>query len=236
MSRYLREKENWDSHLKHTKEFIIGSFQDPGIKTIALLGSGWLLDVPLEKLSERFEKVLLLDIHHPPQIRKKVKHFSNVEVQEIDITGGGIKFTCELNKLSPKKIESSSLLSFKPSVPEMRFEPDAFISLNILNQLDILLLDYLKTNYSCFKEDDFNKFRKDIQEFHLDWISNKPGCLISDVEEENIDKSGASTKNKLIHSEFPKHFRSKQWVWDFDLSGFYHSHLQTKMMVQAIEW
>lgn len=236
MNRYLREKENWDPHLQNTKEFIINSFQNPATKTIAILGSGWLLDVPLEKLAERFEKILLVDIHHPPQIRKKVEQYSNVEVQEIDITGGGIKFVWKLGTVGEKKIDASYLLSFKPSEPQLSFEPDAFISLNILNQLDILLLDYLKEKTSCFTDDDYQHFRKSIQQFHLKWISGKPGCLISDVEEENIDKHGTSTKQRLIHTELPKHFRSKQWIWNFDLSGKYHRHLQTKMQVQAIEW
>ncbi len=236
MNRYLREKENWKAHLKNTREFIIDSFKNPSVKTIALLGSGWLLDVPLEKLSKRFEKILLVDIHHPPQIRKKVAQYRNVEVLETDITGGGIKFIWDIKTRLQEKIDAAYPLSFKPSALELSFEPDAFISLNILNQLDILLIDYLKEKNSRITEDDYHDFRKTIQDFHLDWISGKPGCLISDVEEENINKNGISTKHKLIHSDLPKHFRSKQWTWDFDLSGNYHRQLQTKMKVQAIEW
>jgi hypothetical protein len=235
MTRFLREKENWDLHLQNTQRFIIDAFRDTELKNIAVLGSGWLLDLPLEYLSERFENVLLLDIHHPPQAKKKASRFNNVSFQEIDITGGGIEFVWELGKINPEEC-NSVLESFTPVLPELDLKPDAFISVNILNQLDILLVDYLKEKYSCFTEDHYTIFRKSIQQFHLDWISQNPGCLISDVEEENYKKNVLLTSYDLVHVDLPEYKRTDSWIWDFDLSGFYHHELQTKLKVQAIEW
>lgn len=235
MTRFLREKENWEAHLYNTQKFITEAFSDADIKNIAVLGSGWLLDLPLEYLSERFENILLVDIHHPPQSEKKASRFRNVRFQEADITGGGIEFTWGLGKINPGECDTV-LSSFTPILPTLDIEPDAYISVNILNQLDILLVDYLKEKHSCFNEDHFTLFRKNIQQFHLDWISQKPGCLISDIEEKNYKNNELVSRYDLVHVNLPEYKQSGSWIWDFDLSGFYHRELQTKMQVLAIEW
>ena len=69
--------------------FIRSAFHlDPSGKknagSIAVLGSGWLLDVPLDHLCSGLEQVYLVDINHPPQIRKKAERLDNV-----DPAGGG---------------------------------------------------------------------------------------------------------------------------------------------------
>ena len=80
MNRYLREKDHWDLHLNRTKKFILDSFIKKERRSVAVLGSGWLLDLPLNELVNRFEKILLVDINHPAQIRNKVRSYNNVEV------------------------------------------------------------------------------------------------------------------------------------------------------------
>lgn len=235
ITRFLREKENWNVHLLHTQKFIVEAFKDTDIKNIAVLGSGWLLDLPLEYLSERFENILLVDIHHPPQARKKAAMYKNVAFQEIDITGGGIEFVWGLGNIKAEE-DNLVLESFVPDTPKLALEADAIISVNILNQLDILLVDFLKEKYTCFTEDNFTMFRKSIQQFHLNWISQKKGCLISDILEENFKRNELVSSYDLLHVNLPEYKRSESWIWDFDLSGFYHHDLQTKMKVLAIEW
>lgn len=236
MTRYLREKENWSPHIQQCKEFISGSFKDLSLKSVAVLGSGWLLDLPLEHLSARFEEVLLVDIHHPPQVRKKIEAFDNVKIQEADITGGGIAFAWKIANSQSGGIDRSLLHFFDPLLPSLSIEADAIISLNILNQLDILITDYLKEADSNLKEDDFRVLRRTIQQFHIQWITQKPGCLISDIAEFNYGQHGKMTQLDLLHTDLPDSKRSEQWTWDFDLSGFYHRDHSTKMQVQALEW
>jgi len=50
MNRYLRESSQWKEHLEHTRKFIRESFAQTEAETVAVLGSGWLLDVPLDHL------------------------------------------------------------------------------------------------------------------------------------------------------------------------------------------
>lgn len=236
MNRYLREQENWSSHLENTKNFISSAFTDPGINSIAVLGSGWLLDLPLKHLAKRFKKVLLVDVYHPPQIRKKVESFKNVSLFETDISGGGIEFCWELRKSKEDHFSKYILEDFKPAKPDLPFKADAYISLNLLNQLDILLVDFLKKKNVRIVDVEVLRFRKVIQQFHLNWITKKPGVLISDVEEINQGPNSEIKKEKLIHTKLPEAKRSEEWTWDFDLSKTYREGFETRMHVKAIEW
>jgi hypothetical protein len=236
MNRYLREEDNWSTHLKNTKHFILDSLQEKEIKSVAILGSGWLLDLPLKELSERFKKILLVDVYHPPQIIKKVDKYKNVTLFETDLTGGGIKYCWDLRKQKDEHFSKYILDEFKAKKPNFPFSPDAFISLNILNQLDILLVDYLSKKNGGISEIEFTRFRKNIQQFHLDWITKKPGCLISDMAELNSEPKSQQSEKKLVHVNLPKAKRKEEWTWDFDLSKKYRKGTETRMNVTAIEW
>ncbi|MDA3823386.1 MAG: hypothetical protein PF450_12355 [Bacteroidales bacterium] len=236
MHRYLREKDNWAPHLENTQQFILDSFKNKGIKSVAVLGSGWLLDLPLKDLSERFKKVLLIDVYHPPQIKKKVDKYKNITLFETDITGGAIKYCWDLRKEKDEHFSKYILDDFKAKKPDLPSSPDAFISLNILNQLDILLVDYLSKKNGSISEIELERFRKNIQQFHLDWITKKPGCLISDVAEINSGPDSQQKEQTLVHVKLPKAKRKEEWTWDFDLSKKYRKGTETRMNVNAIEW
>ena len=60
LNRYYREKGAWDSHLENTKKAILQSAESKGKNIAVVLGSGWLLDVPLAELAEMFGKVYLV--------------------------------------------------------------------------------------------------------------------------------------------------------------------------------
>lgn len=236
MNRYLREQENWDPHLSNTRKFILGSFREREIGTLAVLGSGWLLDLPLKELSRQYKKVLLVDVYHPPQVMKKVEKYPNVVLHETDLSGGGIQYCWDLRRVRDKQHEKYVLEDFSPSVPELPVQPDAFVSLNLLNQLDILLVEFLERKKVPLVGAGVERFRKTIQQFHLDWITRKPGCLVTDAVELNMGPGNKKEQRSLIHVDFPKARRSEEWTWDFDLAGTYHPGTKTRMKVRAVEW
>ena len=236
ISRYMREKEHWNNHLEHTRNFVTGAFAGKEIETVAVLGSGWLLDCPIENLSKRFKKVLLVDVHHPPQVRKRVESMPNVMLQETDLSGGAIQFAWNIRGQKEDYLSTFYLDFFSPEEPELEFDPDAFVSLNILNQLDILVVDHIRRRCNCFQNSEYDRFRKTIQEAHLEYITRKPGCLISDVEETQQEKDGEPVKKNLLFADLPQGHRHDQWIWKFDLSGNYKPGHQTIMQVRAVEW
>jgi hypothetical protein len=235
MNRYLREKTSWKAHLEKTRAFLNKSFSDQPIQSVAVLGSGWLLDVPLEQMTRRFSKIYLVDIHHPPQIRRKVRDMENVQLISSDLSGNLVEQIWELPGSKSNKDLILDTNRFKLSVPLQDISPDAFLSVNLLNQLDIILCDYLsKKGY--FQQNLPPAFRSKIQEFHLEWITSLPGCLITDTKEVSIDENGNETFNSLLHTDLPSGFRSDSWSWDFDNTGSYRPGTRTRMEVQAIEW
>lgn len=235
MNRYLREKSTWAGHLENTRNFILSSFTNDAIETVAVLGSGWLLDVPLDGLRARFKRVFLVDIHHPPQIRKKTELMEDVELIEADLSGGAAEQLWHLKREKGSPTTNDLLAKINLSAPLDHINPDAVISVNLLNQLDIILCDFLK-GLGSFQQETPDLFRSAIQQFHIQWISRYPGCLITDVMEIREDKGGQSDSKSLLYTPLPEGIRRDRWNWDFDTLGTYHPEALTRMEVQAVEW
>ncbi|RPI42031.1 MAG: hypothetical protein EHM46_05690 [Bacteroidetes bacterium] len=235
INRYLREGDGWKGHLENTRNFILESFAGSSVGTVAILGSGWLLDIPLEGLRNRFSRILLADIRHPAQIRRKVEGMKNVELVETDLTGGAMEFiwraTGRRQRLSVEEI----LDNMELSPPEEADGSDFLVSANLLDQLELFLYDYM-CRKGYFQHETSDAFRAAIQRSHLAWITSRPGCLVTDIREINRDHKGRETVKELIFNELPSGFRTRMWNWDFDTHGTYQAGCQTVMEVRAIEW
>ena len=235
IKRYINEKQNWEVHLTNTKKYITYCLKDKKLKSVAILGSGWMLDVPLEFLVKNFKKVTLIDINHPQQIKHKVRKFENVELTNADISGGAIKQVYDLvknyRKTGIKKdLKEIKFIGFKPEEPA-----DFEISLNTLNQLDIIMVDYMK-KFSIYDESELNFFRSRIQKSHIDSLIPGKSCLITDYEEEIYNMNGnADSKKKLIYTDLPVGKNTKIWQWNFDMSGSYYPGKKTVFNVIAME-
>jgi hypothetical protein len=234
MSRYLKESSNWESHLNNSREFILKSVRKRKISKISLLGSGWLLDVPLDELTKMFSEILLIDIFHPPQILHKLKKIPRVKHIEMDITGGMIHEVYHLVKEFRKsgKKKDVSLLQSKGFLPQ--FNPGFVVSLNILNQLDILIVDYLK-KYEVYNDEEILMIRRIIQQAHLNSLPEGNSCLISDVEEMIYDREQLEKRNALVHVPIPEGKRRNTWEWLFDSQKTYHPGKITRFNVVAVE-
>ena len=236
MNRFIRESSGWETHLEKTRSFISGSFHQTKAETVAVLGSGWLLDVPLDDLIKRFRIIYLVDIHHPIQIRKKTAAMNRVELVEEDLTGGAVVQIWERLRKSKKPMQEGLLNGqINLETPLAGIHPDAFISVNVLDQLDAFLCDYVMKQRR-FQQESLAPLRATIQAFHLDWIKKKPGCLITDTIEEVVDRKGNRTSKRLLYTDLPDGIRYDNWRWDFDTTGTYHPGSRTHMEVQAVEW
>jgi hypothetical protein len=234
INRYIREEGAWDPHLNKTRKFILDSVKGKTIQTIAVLGSGWLLDVPLEELTEQYEKVLLIDIFHPPQIVHKAKAYLNVKLIDEDLTGGTVQDVYSLVrsfKRSGKKksIEKIVCSEFKPE-----YKVDYYVSVNLLNQLDILIIDYLK-KYNIYSDKELLELRRHIQKCHLDSLPFGKSCMITDYEEWLFKEDFLEKKNPLIYIKLPDGKRKTTWEWEFDTKMEYNKGRKTVFNVVAIE-
>ena len=113
-----------------------------------------------------------------------------------DITGGAIEGVYNFIKDSRTNYSRSILdISFQATIPGIR--PDYVISLNIINQLDILLMDHLKDNIEIPLGEEI-EFRKRIQTQHLSLLKPGKSCLVTDSAERVINREGQQISEKNL--------------------------------------
>jgi len=236
INRYIRESEQWQEHLVNTKNYIIESAKLKNKENCFVIGSGWLLDVPIDELSMLFKKVTLIDIVHPRQITHKIKKYKNVETIEIDITGFVEPVYYFMKKTKKQKLKLSSVKQIYSELCINKLKnADFVISVNILNQLDILICDYIK-RYNIYTDTEIDQFRKTIQQNHLDILPVSKSCLITDYKEVNLnEKMEIINSNSLIYVDLPENKKTKKWQWNFDMSKTYQKNAKTIFKVKAIE-
>jgi hypothetical protein len=236
IDRYLSEDGRWEPHLRNTKNFIKECLKEHLTKRVSILGSGWLLDLPVNFLKDNFEEVIFYDLRHPLEIKHKFRKQSNFRFVEMDLTGGIIEevFTI-LNsgrKFTIDEIEQQILITSA----ELPFQSDYTVSLNILNQLDILIIDYIrkKTNLPDHLA---NRLRANIQQKHLEFLHPGKSCLVTDFEEINLDSDNNIVQtNPLIFVPISDNLIQKKWVWEFDSKMNYHKLYKTVFNVMALKF
>jgi len=232
ITRYAREKDNWDIHLAHSKQVILDAVKHFNAQSVSILGSGWLLDVPLDELSLMCSQVYLYDIVHPAQIRNKVSKYRNVATVDCDVTGGMVEKIWTLLQKKDKSLAQINRIEHIPFRP--LFPTDLIISLNLLNQLDIILCDFIIQN-STFKSDDLMPFRRSLQQNHIDSLQQANFCLITDYNEKLYDfKDAYISSRPLIVVPFPEKQHQQNWEWKFDSSGFYYDEKKVIFDVKAL--
>lgn len=224
--RYLREQEAWTSHLEKCHQTIeqqIGSG-----KKIAILGSGWLLDVPLNYLLDHFAEVHCYDINHPKPLKHRLRNHNRIKFISFDITNG-------LYDLLSKNLPSSDILKLIINGQwSLNWdEYDTIVSLNLLNQLDILFIGRLKKRYT-FDQSMEDALRTKIQYDHLSSMPEGKALLISDIIEtsEHLKTKKVSQKD-LIYTSLPSDKLINEWDWFFDSVGNYSQNHKTTFRVHA---
>jgi len=236
IDRYIQVDGAWDEHLAHTREFITRAVAGRRLNNIVVLGSGWLLDLPIWELAEQADHVWLYDAFQPAQVIHKIRKHRNITAVSADITGG-----CLLNawhavrqyRRNGTKAEPESICreSFRPDV-----EPDYIISLNLLSQIGIMITGYL-VKHVPYTPEEIEKINRLLQQAHLKLLVPGRSCLITDVKETYVDLTGgpAATVENL-QLELPDRPRNQTWEWNFDPLGEYKPGKRTVLQVVALEW
>jgi hypothetical protein len=232
MRRMLREEGAWQSHLVKTSEFIQQAVKSQQPKSIRILGSGWLLDVPISYLIDRCEKIILTDITHPNQIVNKYSKNTNIFFETLDITGGAAEL-CYKQKKSGFNI--NSLISQLSNIKPIDFSEDMTVSVNLLSQLNITLTDYLVKKIRL-TDSQIIAITQTIQSKHLEMLPAEKSLLITDYEEEYYNED-----NKLIGSKPTVYVplstgkERKEWNWNFDTKMMYKEGCKTVLRVTALK-
>ncbi len=231
-NRYIREEGGWNAHLENTKKYVSQFIEDKK-GNVAILGSGWLLDIPLHEIAIKFNNVYLFDIYHPPQIHRIVKKYENVKCIEYDITGGLIETIYSKVKYCLRKNIKLDITGIQIPCFKINYNIDVAISMNILNQLDTLLVEYIN-KYFIIEENSLKEFRKSIQDEHLHFLYKHDSCLITDFEEWIFDpKINKIDTKKLVYCKILTNEKSRNWDWLFDMTGHYNENKKTIFKVLA---
>jgi hypothetical protein len=115
-ARGQRQFRAWTPHLNKTLAVLDTTIDDiASRRTVAILGSGPLFDVPIESLARTFGRVLLVDVAHLSTIDRRIERYANVERVWCDLAPEG----------------APDPLAFLRHVPGL----DWVISLNLLSQI-----------------------------------------------------------------------------------------------------
>lgn len=234
INRYLKERENWDEHIIQTKKYILQNVLLKKPHNIAILGSGWLIDIPLAEIINNTNAIHLIDIIHPSEIINRFKHNNKIFFVNTDLTGGLIEQTYRFLKEKKRSIHNF-IKNITPYLEVDLNEFDMVISVNILNQLDILLKDKIRARIEADNKE-LNELSKKIQDFHIQCLPKGKTILISDFEEllYNHKKEIVKT-NQLVFTEIPGIEQALKWQWKFDTMMNYNVGFKTFFNVIALQ-
>lgn len=233
MRRYKRERKLWDTHLNKSKQYILKAMGASVFKSVAVLGSGYLLDLPIDEILVKTDCLYLYDVNHPKEIISKYQNHPKVRFVTKDITGLAeeiyiTKNQQQLERLMQKEPQSWAIDGH-----------DFIISLNILNQLDILLVDFLKERFNMPEETE-KTLRRKIQNEHVISLQKTFSVLIADVYEYHTQADGTETdikKNVYIDINSGEAVSGyEEWDWQFDSSGRYILDSSVLFKVNAVTY
>lgn len=228
--RYLAEPKGWGAHAERCKQFIISALSDIKPQSVCIMGSGWLLDVPIDSLLLQCQRVVLMDIVHPKQIVHQHGNNPKIEMLCTDVTG----LSPYLISTSRKQLTHSAICKH---IDANRIDLQAYdmvVSLNLLSQLPEGIIERLR-KYLSLSDSQIIDLSQRIQQAHIAQLPKGKSLLISDIEEEFYDEQHqlvGSTPSVFI--DLPQSPHTQRWDWVFDTHYAYREDCHTTLKVQAI--
>ncbi|MFZ0281721.1 MAG: hypothetical protein WAL29_08730 [Bacteroidales bacterium] len=231
--RHLNQEGGWNTHLRNCRNFILKSIDSLRPAVVTVLGSGWLLDLPLKELAEKVHLINLVDIVHPPEVKSQACEIENVVLIEEDVTGGLISEVWDragrrtiLNKL--RTLDGIKIPEYTPA-----FDPGMIISLNLITQLETQPVALLRKKASV-PEESFLNFRKEIQQKHISFLKKHKFVLITDLSEVVTANSGSVNEILSVLIDLPEGGLKEEWTWNFDLRNSDYYRKKSVLRVAAI--
>lgn len=205
----------WRDHLERSRSIIEESAETcSGRGTVLVVGSGNLLDVPLEMLCRRFGRVVLLDILHSHAVRRAVRGHRNVELITADVTG----VAHSVFQAARARYVHTLPKSVPPGLDARTF--DLVVSVNLLSQLGVVPCNFLKGHCPAIPPARLSAFTRDLIETHLQWITDRGHrtCLITDVARIETLSSGDVIEKDIVEGvRLPE--PDAAWSWQIAPEG-----------------
>lgn len=210
-SRYRRNRTAWQSHLEQTRKMVLAKAESSLNRTrVVILGSGLLLDVPLEELASLFNEVVLVDIVFLPEVRSRVKPYNNVRLVQHDVTNMAQKLYENIRSGHRELPQAAS------AVPDIDINTGLVVSLNILSQLWVMPRAYARKSLRHLDEQEVDDWCEQIVRSHYAFLQSLacPVCLIADHEFIKRDQEGriVSQGSTIAGLALPE--PETCWTWD----------------------
>lgn len=198
--RYERNSLAWQPHLENCRTVIENCLQTKGKdQKVLVLGSGLLLETPIDLLLEKFDEVHLLDAFHPKSVRTLAVHSNAIKLIEEDLNGFFFR------ELGYSHLESSTNFA----------DYDFIISANVLSQLPLFPIQWAARSKSM-QEGDLSKMIMAIFTNHLENLRKaKSGALLfTDVQREYLDRNSHVVRIEPSLLDFEMPIAMAEWVWN----------------------
>lgn len=188
-ARHRRQRRAWAPHVDRCRRFVADAAAlAPAGGRALVAGSGLLIEVPLDRLAERFAEVVLADVVHARSARRQVARFPNVRLATLDVAGILEPLAAALAAGHPAGHPAGHSLP-APAPPPAdcpalggRF---AFaVSCNLLSQLPLLPLEAIGRHAPHIPEEERAAFARTLARSHLEWLAGVAGhaALFTDTE------------------------------------------------------
>ena len=225
--RSRRLRRHWADHEHHCHRAIARALA--GLtprRTVLVLGSGQLRDIPLALLANAFDRVLLVDAVHLWPARRQAARFAHVQCITGDITGRLAQFAFGVAPQPPLSafIDDDSI--------------DLTISANLLSQLPIAAEEWLERHGR--PPADIAAIAHQLVGEHLAALSRLPGriCLLTDVEMQEHDRTGAILARHDLLAGHTLPAPDEEWLWPvapFGIAGTGRAHIHRSVAFSSFK-
>jgi hypothetical protein len=199
-SRANRCAKTWAPHEEKCEAFIRDAVADMRQRrTVVVLGSGLLRDVPIVELSKAFDTVVLVDLVHLASVRTwlRAKRLNNIRLISRDL--GGLPETLAGQTPEP--------LAFLRQVPYL----DLVVSANVLSQIGVGARRRLEKVHHAEPD----AVVAQLIRAHLEALSGLPcrSLLLTDIRYKVTDRNGVVTEEEDLLCGVPPPVAAQRWNW-----------------------
>ncbi|HEX7676354.1 MAG TPA: hypothetical protein VF412_19420 [Bdellovibrio sp.] len=230
--RYERCKKKWLPHLKNCQDLFTETANSlPQRKSVVVLGSAHLHEIPIHLLLQYFEKITLVDVVHPLKHHWISKRNPRVKLITQDLT----EALQHLEKL--QSLEDLHDLGKDLAGKELfKFEADLIVSANLMSQLALLPIDAIEKKLKRdLTVDEKDQICTDFAQTHL---KNLDGCkgkklIYADREVIYKDRDGKEIYKGHYPVDFKGYKKLKEWFWELAPMGEASKEYAIEMKIEA---
>lgn len=208
-SRSRRRSRQWAPHDQRCHA-VVEKVMDalPRCRTVVVLGSGLVRDVPVDRLLGTFDRVLLVDAVHLPPVRARFAFQKRVTFVTADLSG----LSGWLDGTAPGRVPPDASILGGEDV-------DLVISANLLSQIPLGVETFLEARPDRERVLPGDLLAQSVRG-HLDDLAKARArvCLLTDVAMEERDRAGSVT-DRLDLMRGVALPRPDEW-WDWTVAPF----------------